>query len=185
MPEILLGTEWPRQCFQVLPHFGFGPFLSPLTQRSWPWTIMLPSRRSPSTVRRNARWKELCVAHMGPEDPSNRKKYPSFLFKPNCRKLQNISKSVSLKIGSKGPQKFSQIFKNGEKLHYKISRSKGAKYTPKSDFRGPKIPPEVRVGLKTCSTICGTPVQAILDEKSLTRLAGGVREGQNMAQNVP
>ena len=38
---------------------------------------------------------------------------------------------------------------------------------------------------KTCSSECGTPVQAILDEKKLTRLAGGVREGQNMAQNVP
>ena len=28
-------------------------------------------------------------------------------------------------------------------------------------------------------------VQAILDQKKLTRLAGGVREGQNMAQNGP
>ena len=28
-------------------------------------------------------------------------------------------------------------------------------------------------------------MQAILDQKSLTRLAGGVREGQNMAKNVP
>ena len=32
---------------------------------------------------------------------------------------------------------------------------------------------EVRVKHKTCSTICGTPVQAILDQESLTRLAGG------------
>ena len=30
-------------------------------------------------------------------------------------------------------------------------------------------------------TICGTPVQAILDQKNLARLAGGAREGQNMA----
>ena len=50
---------------------------------------------------------------------------------------------------------------------------------------GQKYPPEVRVQHETCSTICGTPVQAILDEKKLTRLAGGVREGQNMAKNVP
>ena len=53
--------------------------------------------------------------------------------------------------------------------------------TPKSDFRGPKIPP--RVQHETCSTICGTPVQAILDQKNLTELAGGVREGQNLPQN--
>ena len=38
---------------------------------------------------------------------------------------------------------------------------------------------------ETCSTICGTPVQAILDQKNLTGLAGGVKEGQNMAQNGP
>ena len=52
-------------------------------------------------------------------------------------------------------------------------------------LEGLKYPPEVQVRHETCSTICGTPVQAILDQKSLTRLAGGVREGQNMAQNVP
>ena len=50
---------------------------------------------------------------------------------------------------------------------------------------GQKYPPEVRVQHETCSTICGTPVQAILDQKNLTGLAGGVREGQNIAQNVP
>ena len=42
---------------------------------------------------------------------------------------------------------------------------------------GLKYPPEVRVEHETCSTICGTPVQAILDQKSLIRLAEGVREG--------
>ena len=46
---------------------------------------------------------------------------------------------------------------------------------------GQKYPPEVRVRHETCSTICGTPVQAILDQKNLTGLARGVREGQNMA----
>ena len=50
---------------------------------------------------------------------------------------------------------------------------------------GLKYPPEVRVRHETCSTICGTPVQAILDQKNLTGLAGGVKEGQNMAQNGP
>ena len=33
--------------------------------------------------------------------------------------------------------------------------------------------------------ICGTSVQAILDKRKLTRLAGGDREGQNLAQNGP
>ena len=50
---------------------------------------------------------------------------------------------------------------------------------------GLKYPQEVRVQHETCSTICGTPVQAILDQKKLTGLAGGVKEGQNMAQNGP
>ena len=50
---------------------------------------------------------------------------------------------------------------------------------------GLKYPQEVRVQLETCSTINGTPVQAILDQKNLTGLAGGVKEGQNMAQNGP
>ena len=48
--------------------------------------------------------------HMGPEDPSNRKKYPSFFSKPNFRKLQNYSKNVSLKIGSKVPQRLGPFF---------------------------------------------------------------------------
>ena len=50
---------------------------------------------------------------------------------------------------------------------------------------GLKYPQEVRVQHETCSTINGTPVQAILDQKNLTGLAGGVKEGQNMAQNGP
>ena len=50
---------------------------------------------------------------------------------------------------------------------------------------GLKHPQEVRVQHETSSTICGTPVQAILDPKKLTGLAGGVKEGQNMAQNGP
>ena len=41
----------------------------------------------------------------------------------------------------------------------------------------------VRVEYEICSTICGTPVQAISDHKDLTELAWGVREGQNLPQN--
>ena len=36
----------------------------------------------------------------------------------------------------------------------------------------------------TYSTICGTPVQVILDQNNLTGLAGGGRRIQNMAQKV-
>ena len=54
------------------------------------------------------------------------------------------------------------------------------RYRAKTDFRGPKMPP---IEHRTCSTICGTPVQAIWDHKDLTELAGGVREGQNLPQN--
>ena len=50
---------------------------------------------------------------------------------------------------------------------------------------GLKYPQEVQVHHETCNTICGTPVQGILDQKNLTGLAGGVKEGQNMAQNGP
>ena len=50
---------------------------------------------------------------------------------------------------------------------------------------GLKYLPEVRAQHETCSTICGTPVKAILDQQNLTGLAGGVKEGQNMAQNGP
>ena len=72
-------------------------------------------------------------------------------------------------------------------LHYKINRSKGV-FWPKIPLNltseGLKYPQEVRVQHKTCSTICGTPFQVILNQNNLTGLAGGVREGQNMAQNV-
>ena len=47
---------------------------------------------------------------MGPEDPSNRKKYPSFFVKQTFWKLQDISRNESLKIGSKGPQKLGPFF---------------------------------------------------------------------------
>ena len=50
---------------------------------------------------------------------------------------------------------------------------------------GLKYPQEVRVRHETCSTICGTPVQAILDKKKIDRVGRGVKEGQNMAQNRP
>ena len=50
---------------------------------------------------------------------------------------------------------------------------------------GLKYPQEVWVQHETCSTICGTPVQAILDQKNLTGLAGGVREGPNIAKYGP
>ena len=51
----------------------------------------------------------------------------------------------------------------------------------KTDFWGLKYPLEVRVQHETCSTICGTPVPAILNHKNSHGLAGGARKGQNMA----
>ena len=75
-------------------------------------------------------------------------------LRPNCRKLQNISKNVSLKNRSKGPQKLSQVFKNGE--NQSLER---AKIPLNLTSEGQKYPPEVRVQHETCSTICRTPVQ--------------------------
>ena len=45
-----------------------------------------------------------------------------------------------------------------------------AKIALKLTLGGLKCTPEVRVPHKTCSTICGTHVQAILDHKNLTEL---------------
>ena len=73
-------------------------------------------------------------------------------------------------------------------LHYKIKQKTSqnrAQIPLILTSEGLKYPPEVRVQHETCSTICETYVQAILDQKKLTALAGGVREGQNMAQNGP
>jgi len=49
----------------------------------------------------------------------------------------------------------------------------------KTDFWGLKHPLEVRVQSETCSTICGTPVPAILNPKNSTGLAGGAKKSQN------
>ena len=43
----------------------------------------------------------------------------------------------------------------------------------KIDSLGLKHPPEVLVELETCSTICGTHVQTILNHNNLTGSAGG------------
>ena len=94
---------------------------------------------------------------MGTVDPSNRKKYPSFFLSQIVGTLEN---------------KTFLCF-------YIIER---AKIPLNLTSEGLKYPQEVRVQHETCSTINGTPVQAILDQKNLTGLAGGVKEGQNMAQ---
>ena len=51
----------------------------------------------------------------------------------------------------------------------------------KTDFLDLKYPPEVQVEPKTCIAIFRTPVPAILNHTNLTGLAGGAREGQNIA----
>ena len=70
-------------------------------------------------------------------------------------------------------------------LQYKINRSKGvfwAKVPLNLASEGLKYAPEMRIQHETCSTICGTHVQAILNQKKVTGLAGGVREDQNRSK---
>ena len=55
----------------------------------------------------------------------------------------------------------------------------------KTDFWDLKYPPEVQVKHKTCSTICRTPVPAILNNKNSTRSAGGAKNSQNWPIFVP
>ena len=54
--------------------------------------------------------KQAIAGNMGPEDPSKRKKIPIVFLMPNFRILQDDSKNVSLKIGSKVPQKIKRFF---------------------------------------------------------------------------
>ena len=77
------------------------------------------------------------LRHMGPEGVLNWKKHPSFLLMPNSHKLRKDSKNVNVKIGSWGPKKLSQIFN----MPIIKSVARKGQNTPKSDFRGPKIPP--------------------------------------------
>ena len=52
-------------------------------------------------------------------------------------------------------------------------------------LEGLKCAKKVRFEQKIYSTICGRNVQAIWDHKNSTRLAGGVREDQNLPQKWP
>ena len=79
---------------------------------------------------------------------------------------------------------YPKFSKNGESYIIKSVARKGQNPLNQTSD-GLKYPPEVRVQHETCSTICGTPVQAILDQKNLTGLAGGVREGPNIAKYGP
>ena len=92
-----------------------------------------------------------------------------------CKITSRIT-TQNLKIGPWG------LFEKFAFLFFPIIKSvpRKGQNTPKSDFRGPKIPPEVRVGHETCSTICGTPVQAILDQKKIDRVGrGGKKKSKN------
>ena len=51
----------------------------------------------------------------------------------------------------------------------------------KTDTWGLKYPLEVRVQHETCSTICRTPITAILNPKNLTGSAGGVKKQPKVA----
>ena len=61
-------------------------------------------------------------------------------------------------------------------LHYKIKQkmSQNRAQTPLNlTSEGLKYPPEVRLQHETCSTICGTHVQAILNQKKFDRVGRG------------
>ena len=79
------------------------------------------------------------------------------------------------------------LFEKTRFLRFYIIKSskKRAKIPLNLTSEGLKYPPEVRLQHETCSTICGTHVQAILNQKNLTGLAGGVREGQNRSKYCP
>ena len=55
----------------------------------------------------------------------------------------------------------------------------------KADYWGLKDPLEVRVQHETCSTMCGTPFPAILNQKKLTGPAGGAKNSKNWPIFVP
>ena len=55
----------------------------------------------------------------------------------------------------------------------------------KADYWGLKDPLEVLVQHKICSTICGTPFPAILNQKNSTGSAGGAKNSQNGGILVP
>ena len=58
-------------------------------------------------------------------------------------------------------------------LHYRGIRVFWPKIPLNLTSEGLKYPQEVRVRHETCSTICGTPVQAILDQKKIDRVGRG------------
>ena len=81
---------------------------------------------------------------MCPEGVLNWKKHPSFLLMPNVQKLRRNSKNISLKIGTWGPQKLSQIFN----MPIIKSVAQKGQNTPKSDFGGPKTPQRCEFDMK-------------------------------------
>ena len=89
-----------------------------------------------------SRFRDFCqffvvIAHGSWRGPKLKKKHPSFLLMTNVHKLRKNSKNISLKIGPWGPKKLSQIFN----MPIIKSVAQKGQNTPKSDFRGPKIPP--------------------------------------------
>ena len=112
------------------------------------------------------------LSHMGREHASREKKLPMVNFFIFVQKNVSTIRFQEIKIRPlKGFEKFAFCFF----AHYKISPSTS---------EGQKYPPEVQVQHETCSSICGTHVQAILNKKNWTGLAWGVREGQNRSKWV-
>ena len=74
---------------------------------------------------------------MGPEDPSNRKKIPIIFVDA---KFLEIARGFEKKILKSGAEGLNSYPKFSKKPIIKSVARKGQN-TPKSDFRGPKIPP--------------------------------------------
>ena len=119
---------------------------------------------------------------MGPEHASREKKLTIVIFLISVQKNVSIIRFQEIKIR---PLKGFEKMRFFVFLHYRGIGVFWPKIPLNLTSEGLIYPQEVQVQHETCSTICGTPVQAIFDQKNLTGLAGGVKEGQNMAQNGP
>ena len=94
---------------------SFNALITFPTLRTFDWNVILVSKNSSDVTSIRVRGTWVLKARL------IEKKYPSFLLMPNFRKLQDNSKNVSLKIGSRVPQKLGHFF-SWEK-HFSVDKS--------------------------------------------------------------
>ena len=87
----------------------------------------------------------------------------------------------SFKIGQLGD--FDKI--DFEKIALLGKSPETAEIVLKLTMEGPNCPQQVQLEDKRCSSLFGTPVQAISDHRKIDRVGRGVREGQNLLQKWP